>query len=129
MSFLHSWLITGIVKGVTLSMPLVEQELLNLLEHRVRVAQSSVFCVFFVEHCLPFVVFGRHCINVFWLPFRIFKLFLQQIVNSNSGYVRVKNQFEFNILLCWNFLFLLFWYDMIFSYWTRPQYGISPHRN
>jgi hypothetical protein len=60
-SFPRSWLIAGFLTRVTRRVPLVGQELLNILEHlcsaplppvlsRVRVTRSLVLC--FVDHCL-----------------------------------------------------------------------------
>ena len=64
-------------------MPLVEQELLTLLEHlssppvlsRVRVTRSLVLCVCFEDRCLSFfTLFFCHCVVCssliyrFWLP-------------------------------------------------------------
>ena len=54
-SFPHSWLVTGFVTRLTRWVPLVEQELLTLLEHLssplvfsgVRVTRSLVLCVMF----------------------------------------------------------------------------------
>ena len=67
---LSSILITGFVTRVTRRMPLVQQELLTLTGHfssspnftGVRVAQSLVFCVCFVDRCLSFCLFSfGHC--------------------------------------------------------------------
>ena len=80
--FPHSWLITGFVTRLTQWVPLVEQELLTLLEHLssppvfsgVHVTRSSVLCVCFVDHCLSFCTFsfghGVVCSSLiygFWL--------------------------------------------------------------
>jgi len=54
-SFSHSWLITGFIIILTRQVPLVEQELLTIPEHRslptcvsgLRVARSLVLCVMF----------------------------------------------------------------------------------
>ena len=61
----HKWLITGFVTRLTQQVPLVEQELLTLLEHlssppvfsRVRVTRSLALCVCFVDRCLSFCPF------------------------------------------------------------------------
>jgi hypothetical protein len=71
--------------------PLVEQELLNLLEHlisapvfsEVCVTRSLVLCVCFVDRCLPFCTFSfGHCVVCsssiyrFWLPLRYLQTLL-----------------------------------------------------
>jgi hypothetical protein len=67
----HKWLITGFVTRLTQQVPLVEQELLTLLEHlssppvfsRVRVTRSLALCVCFVDRCLSFCPFSfGHCV-------------------------------------------------------------------
>jgi hypothetical protein len=82
-SFPHSWLVTGFITRLTRWMPLVEQELLTLPEHPssppifcgVRVTQSLVLCVCFVDRCLSYCPFSYgHCVVCpsliyrFWLP-------------------------------------------------------------
>ena len=65
-SFPHSRLITGFLTRLTRRVPLVEQELLTLQEHMssppvfsgVRVTQSLVLYVCFVDHYLPFCTFS-----------------------------------------------------------------------
>jgi len=92
----HSWLITGFVTIVTWGVPHVEQELLTLQEHMrsslvfsgVRVAWSLVFCVMFCRSLFVVSPFSfGHCvvyssIYSFWLPFVIFKLFLNRDPHS-----------------------------------------------
>ena len=64
-SFPHSWFITGFVTRLTRRVSLVEQELLTLPEHLssplvfsgLRVTQSLVLCVCFVDLFFPFVLF------------------------------------------------------------------------
>ena len=83
-SFPHSWLINGFVNILTRRVTLVEQELLTLPEHQslplvvsgVRVTQSLVLYVCFVDRCLSFCPFSfGHCVVCsssiygFWLPF------------------------------------------------------------
>ena len=69
--FSHSRLIAGFVTRLTRQVPLVEQELLTLLDHMssppvfsgVRVARSLVLCVCFVDRCLSFCPFSLgHCV-------------------------------------------------------------------
>ena len=81
-SFPHLWIITGFVTRLTRQVPLVEQDLLTLLEHLslppvfsgVRVIRYLVLCVCFVDRCLSFCPFSfDHCavcpsIYGFWLP-------------------------------------------------------------
>jgi hypothetical protein len=82
-SFPHSWLINWFVTRLTRRVPLVEHELPTLPEHLsspsvfigVRVTQSLVLCVCFVNRCLSFCTFsfGRcvvcsSSIYGFWLP-------------------------------------------------------------
>ena len=72
----QSWLITELAPRLTWRVPLVEQELLTLPEHLsshpvfswVRVTQSLVVCVCFVDCCLSF--FNSDC------SFGLFKLIL-----------------------------------------------------
>ena len=81
-SFPHSWLTTGFVTRLSRRMPLVEQELLTLLENLssspvfsgVRVTRSLVLCVCFGDRCLFFCNFSFGCCVVcsswiygFWL--------------------------------------------------------------
>jgi hypothetical protein len=91
-SFPHSRLITGFVTILIGRVPLVEQELLTILEHLssspvfigVRVTRSLVLYVCFVDRCLSFCTFSfgyyvvcSSSIYGFWLPpFGIFKLFI-----------------------------------------------------
>ena len=94
-SFLHSWLITGVVTRLTRRVSLGEQELLTFSEHLssspvfsgVRVTRSLVLCVCFVDRCLSFCTFSfGHCVVCsssicgFWLPLWIFKLFTRTIL-------------------------------------------------
>jgi hypothetical protein len=82
-SFPRSWLITAFVTRLTRRVPLMEQELLTLPEHRssppvfsgVLVTRSLVLCVCFVDRCLSFCTFSfGHCVVCsssiygFWLP-------------------------------------------------------------
>ena len=84
--------------------PLVEQELLTLLEHLssppvfsgVRVTRSLILYVCSVDHCLSFCNFSfEHCVVCsplyrFWLPpFGIFKLFLNSdwCLSSSIGHM------------------------------------------
>jgi hypothetical protein len=69
--FPHSWLITGLVTRLTRRVPLVEQELLTLPEHRsspsgingVSVTRSLVWCACFVDRCLSFCTISFcHCV-------------------------------------------------------------------
>ena len=71
----RSWLITGFVTRLTRRVPIVEQELLTLLEHLspppvfsgVRVTRSLVLCVCFVDLCLSFCTFSfGHCVVCSW---------------------------------------------------------------
>jgi len=90
----HSRLITGFVTRLTRRVPLVEQELLTLLEHLsspavfsgVRVTRSLVLCVCFVDSCLSFCTFSfGHCVVCsssiygFWLPL----WYLQNLLKSS----------------------------------------------
>jgi hypothetical protein len=74
---------SGYAPGLTRRVSLVEQELPTLPEHPsslpvfsgVRVTRSLVWCVCFVDHCLPFCTFYLgHCVVCsswiygFWLP-------------------------------------------------------------
>jgi hypothetical protein len=70
-SFPHLWLITGFVTRLTRQMSLVEQELFTLPEHLssppvfswVRVTQSLVLYVCFVDRCLSFCTYSFcHCV-------------------------------------------------------------------
>ena len=93
-SFPHSWLITRFGTRLTWRVPLVEQEMLTLPEHLsspsvlsgVRVTQSLVLCVCFVDRCLSFCPFAfGHCvvcsssIDGFWLPLWYLQTLLTQI--------------------------------------------------
>ena len=69
-SFPHSWLITGFVTRLTRRVPLVEQKLPTLLEHKsstsflgFRVGQSVVFCVIFCRS-LFFYAFFLLCVFI-----------------------------------------------------------------
>ena len=83
LSFPHSWLITWFVTKLTRRVPLVEQELLTLLEHLssppvfsgVRVTRSLVLCVCFVDRCLSIVLSVLLWYTDSDYPFGIFKLF------------------------------------------------------
>ena len=74
-SFLHSLLITGLVARVTRLLPLVEHLSSPPVFSKVRVTQSLVLCVCFVDRCLSFYTFTfGHCVVCpssmygFWLP-------------------------------------------------------------
>ena len=95
-SFPHSRLITGFLTRLTRRVPLVEQELLTLLEHLssppvfsgVRVTQSFVLYVCFVDRCLSFCVFSSgHCVvcsSSIYLTSKGTVIFcLTTVVNSN----------------------------------------------
>jgi hypothetical protein len=93
-SFPHLWLITGFVTRLTRWVPLVEQELLTLLEHLsspqifrvVRVTQSLVLCVCFVDRCLSFCTFSfGHCVvcSSSIYAFRLPLWYLQTLVREN----------------------------------------------
>ena len=97
-SFPHSRLITGFVTRLTRRVRLVKQELPTLPEHLisppvfngVRVTQSLVLCVCFVERCLSFCIFFFFLGNVLSVlrytnsdySFSIFKLFLHARVEK-----------------------------------------------
>ena len=97
-SFPHSRLITGFVTRLTRWVPLVEQELLTLPEHPssppffsgVRVTQSLVLYVCFVDRCLSFCAFSfGHCVVCssiygFWLP----HWYLQTLHIDSWSYVK-----------------------------------------
>ena len=82
----HNITYTGFVTRLTWRVPLVEQELLTIEEHLssppvfsgVRVTQSLVLCVHFVDRCLSFFFWSLCCLFFFrfWLPY----------VSSNSSY-------------------------------------------
>jgi hypothetical protein len=89
-SFPHSWFLTGFVTRLTRRVSLVEQELPTLPEHLsspsvfsgLRVTQSLVLCVCFVDLVCPFVLFLLAIVLSVLLrytdsdyPFGIFKLF------------------------------------------------------
>ena len=86
-SFPHSWLISGFVTKLTRRVPLVGQELLTLPEHlssppifsEVRVTQSLVLCVCFVDRCLSFFFWPLCC-----LLFDI-RIMITPLVSSNSS--------------------------------------------
>jgi hypothetical protein len=93
-SFPHSRLITGFVTRLTRRVPLVEQELLTLVEHLsspplfsgVRVTRSLVLHVCFVDGCLSFCTFSfGHCVVCsssiygFWLSL----WYLQTLLRTN----------------------------------------------
>ena len=91
-SFPHSWLITGFVTKVTLQVPLVEQELLTLLElvafSWVRFAGSLLFCVMF---CRSLFVLLTIVSCVVWFadsdyPFDIFLIWTnkEEILSTKS---------------------------------------------
>jgi hypothetical protein len=99
-SFPHSRLITEFVTRLTRRVPLVEQELLTLLEHMslppvfigVRVTRSLVLYVCFIDRCLSFCTFSfGHCVVCsssicgFRLPpFGIFKLFIWSYISCST---------------------------------------------
>ena len=84
-SFPHSWFITGFVTILIRRVSLVEQELLILREHlsspsvlsEVRVTQSLVLCVSFVDRCLFFCTFSfGHCfVSSSWYSDYLFGIF------------------------------------------------------
>jgi hypothetical protein len=79
-SFPHVWLINGFVTRITWQVPLVEQELRTLPEclssppvfSGIRVTQSLVLWVCFVDRCLSFFFWLLCCLSFsiygFWLP-------------------------------------------------------------
>jgi hypothetical protein len=87
----HSWLITRLVTWLTRRMPLVEQDLLTLLEHLnsspvfsgVPVTRSFVLCTYFVDCCLSFLSF------FFWtlccLFFDDFRILITPLISSNCS--------------------------------------------
>jgi hypothetical protein len=88
----HSWLITGFVTRLTWRVLLVEQELLILPEHLtssqvfsgVRVIESLVLCVCFVDRCLPFWSFffwPLCCLFFFDLPLILITPLVSSIVS------------------------------------------------
>ena len=90
-SFPHSRLVTGFVTRLTRRVPLVEPELLTLLEHlssppvfnEVRVTRSLVLCICFVDRCFSF--FWPLCCLFF---FDIWIL-ITPVVSSNSSSYRI----------------------------------------
>ena len=84
-SFPHSWLTTVFVTRLTRRVPLVEQDLITLPEHLssppffsgVRVTQSLVLCVCFVDRCFPF---WPLCCLFFDL-----RILITPLVSSNSS--------------------------------------------
>jgi hypothetical protein len=70
----HSWLITGFVTRLTRRVPLVEQELFTRPEHLsspphfsgLRITQSLVLYVCFVDRCLSFCSFKPNLTTVYW---------------------------------------------------------------
>ena len=98
-SFPRSWFIIGFVTRLTRRVPLVELELLTLLEHLgslpvysgVRVTRSLVLYVCFVDHCLSFCTFSfGHCVVCsssiygFWLLLWYLKNLLIKILPQSS---------------------------------------------
>jgi hypothetical protein len=90
LSFPHSWLIDGFVLRVQWRVPLMEQELLALLEYLnsppvfngVRVAQFFLLCVLFCRSL--FVLFSfDHCVCLVFFDLRIMII---PVVSSNSSY-------------------------------------------
>ena len=95
--YIYIWLITGFVAKLTLRVPLVEQELFTIPEHLsspqilsgVRVTQSFVLCVCFVDRCLSFCPcsFG-HCVVCsssmygFWLPLWYLQTLLIEVLST-----------------------------------------------
>jgi hypothetical protein len=87
-SFPHSWLFTGFVTRLTRLVPLLEQELLTLPEHlnsppvfsSIRVTQSLVLYVYFVDRCLYFF-FWPLC----WLFFFDLRILITPLVSSDSS--------------------------------------------
>jgi hypothetical protein len=120
-SFTHSWLITGFVTRLTRRVPLVEQELLTLLEHLssppvfggVRVSRSLVLCVCFVDRCLSF------CTLFFWLLCCLFFFNLRILIipsNSSSLYICV----QYGGCLIRRIVCLLF-----ASIWFHPRFFVG----
>jgi hypothetical protein len=114
-SFPHSWLITGFVTRLTRRVPQVEQELPILPEHLssprflcgVRVTQSLVLCVCFVDRCLSFCTFSfDHCvvcsssINGFWLLLWYLQTLLTLGKIFNKIYSTFKDCYFCHICLC-----------------------------
>jgi hypothetical protein len=91
-SFPHVWLVTGFVTRLTRQVPLVEQELLTLPEclssppvfSGVRVTQSLVLCVCFVDRCLSFYFWLLCC-----LSFSDLRILITPLVSLNSSTVDV----------------------------------------
>jgi hypothetical protein len=91
-SFPRSRLITGFVTRLTRRVPLVEQELLTLLEHLssppvfsgVRVTRSLVLYVCFVDRCLFFCTFSFLCCLFFF----DIGILIAPLVSSNSSWNR-----------------------------------------
>ena len=87
-SFPHIWLITEFVTRLTQRVPLVDQELLTLLEHLssplvfsgVRVTRSLVLCVCFVDRCLYFFFWPLCCLFFFDI-----RILITPLVSSNSS--------------------------------------------
>ena len=113
----HSRLITGFVTRLTRRVPLVEQELLTLLEHLssppvfsgVRVTRSLVLYVCFVDRCLSFCTFSfGHCVVCsssiygFWLPL----WYLQTLLWTVTTFCQVQKD-QTNVhnsgILCMNY--------------------------
>jgi hypothetical protein len=92
MSFMQEHLqmsdMLDVVTRLTRRVPLVEQELLTLLEHlsaprylvRVRVTRSLVLCVCFVDRCLSFFLWPLCCLFSFDL-----RILITPLVSSNSS--------------------------------------------
>ena len=111
-SFRNSWLITGIVTRVTRRVSLVEQELPNIPEHlssppRISGIRSFVFCVVFCRslfvllyffawllYCLSFFhsqilispLVSLNSLNVWFMDYWKFSIFLQTVISNLSSY-------------------------------------------
>jgi hypothetical protein len=116
-SFPHSWIITGFVSRLTRQVPLVEQDLLTLLEHLslppvfsgVCVIRSLVLCVCFVDRCLSFCPFSfDHCVVCpsiygFWLPLWYLQTLLKPVTFlwlSQSQDMDFKHHMLWSFFLC-----------------------------
>ena len=83
----HSYFITGFVTRLTQRVPLVEQELITLLEHLssppifngIHFTRSLVLCVCFVERCLSFFFWPLCCLFSFDL-----RVLITPLVSSNT---------------------------------------------
>jgi hypothetical protein len=109
--------ITGFVSRLTRQVPLVEQDLLTLLEHLslppvfsgVCVIRSLVLCVCFVDRCLSFCPFSfDHCVVCpsiygFWLPLWYLQTLLKPVTFlwlSQSQDMDFKHHMLWSFFLC-----------------------------